>query len=133
MYGVKATFVYSVLTSFVKKDIEILNNMNVSLYQIRSHPYKDFFNFFTNRLKELLKSILFIPKSQMVICWFCDYHGLIPLLKYVNFQGGRNHLILNESIWFGSWFECRNSLMKTKFENRKIKNINISKIKRVIT
>ena len=95
MYGVKATFVYSVLTSFVKKDIEILNNMNVSLHQIRSHPYKDFFNFFTNRFIELLKSILFIPKSQIVICWFCDYHGLIPLLisrifkkKFVVIVGG---------------------------------------------
>ena len=95
MYGVKATFVYSVLTSFVKKDIEILNNMNVSLHQIRSHPHKDFFNFSRNRFIELLKSILFIPKSQIVICWFCDYHGLIPLLlsrifkkKFVVIVGG---------------------------------------------
>ena len=80
MSGFKATFVYSVLTPFVRKDIEILNKMNVSLSQIRSAPKKDFLNFFTNRFKELFKSILFIPKSQLVICWFSDYHGLIPLL-----------------------------------------------------
>ena len=95
MSGFKATFVYSVLTPFVRKDIEILNKMNVSLSQIRSAPKKDFLNFFTNRFKELFKSILFIPKSQIVICWFCDYHGLIPLLisrifkkKFVVIVGG---------------------------------------------
>ena len=33
-----------------------------------------------NRFKELFKAILYIPKSQAVICWFSDYHGFIPLL-----------------------------------------------------
>ena len=80
MSGFKVTFVYSVLTTFVRKDIEILKNINVSLSQIRSSPNKDFSNFFINRFKEFFKSILFIPKSQIVICWFCDYHGLIPLI-----------------------------------------------------
>ena len=80
MPGFKVTFVYSVLTSFIRNDIEILNNINVSLYQIRSDPYKDFLYFFINRFKEFFKSILFIPKSQLVICWFCDYHALIPLI-----------------------------------------------------
>ena len=95
MPGFKVTFVYSVLTSFIRNDIEILNNMNVSLSQIRSDPYKDFLYFFINRFKEFFKSILFIPKSQLVICWFCDYHGLIPLIlsrlfrkKFVVIVGG---------------------------------------------
>ena len=95
MPGFKVTFVYSVLTSFIRNDIEILNNMNVSLSQIRSNPYKDFLYFFINRFKEFFKSILFIPKSQLVICWFCDYHGLIPLIlsrlfrkKFVVIVGG---------------------------------------------
>ena len=95
MPGFKVTFVYSVLTSFIRNDIEILNNMNVSLSQIRSNPYKDFLYFFINRFKEFFKSIFFIPKSQLVICWFCDYHGLIPLIlsklfkkKFVVIVGG---------------------------------------------
>ena len=76
MSCLKATFVYSVLT-FVRKDIKILNKMNVSLIKL-DLLQKRFFNF-TNRFKNF-KSILFIPKSQIVICWFCDYHKLIPLL-----------------------------------------------------
>ncbi len=76
----KVTFVYSVLNPFVKKDIKILKRLGASLSEIKSPPNKDYFNFLRNRFKELYKSILFIPKSQLVICWFCDYHALIPLI-----------------------------------------------------
>ena len=46
----KVTFVYSVLNTFVKKDIKILKNLGVSLSQIKSPPNKDIFNFLRNIL-----------------------------------------------------------------------------------
>jgi len=95
MSNFKVTFVYSVLTSFVERDLKILKNMNVYLNEIKSPPKKDPFNFFINRFKEFFKSILCIPKSQLVICWFSDYHGFIPLLvsrlfnkKFIVIVGG---------------------------------------------
>ena len=67
MPSFKVTFVYSVLTSFVKKDIEILKNMNVSLSQIKSAPKKDFLNFFINRINEFFKSIC--KKIEKIFIW----------------------------------------------------------------
>jgi len=103
MSNLKVTFVYSVLTSFVEKDLKILKNMNVYVNKIKSAPQKDPFNFLINRFKELFKAILYIPKSQVVICWFSDYHGFIPLLlsrlfnkKFIVIVGGYDAIAYKE-------------------------------------
>jgi len=95
MAQLKATFIYSVLTSFVENDLKILKNLNIDVNEIKSAPYKRPFNFIINRLKEFVYSFFYIPKSQVVICWFSDYHGFFPLLiskvfkkKFIVIVGG---------------------------------------------
>ena len=76
----KICFVYSIPTTFVKKDIEILHSISKKVFTIKSPPFKFFFSFLINRIKEFLKGILFIPKSNVLIVWFSDYHAFIPLI-----------------------------------------------------
>jgi len=76
----KISFVYSLPTSFVIKDIENLKSIGHQVFEITSPPFKNIFLFLINRIRELLKGIFLIPKSNCVIIWFSDYHGLIPLV-----------------------------------------------------
>ena len=74
------SFVYALPTSFVLKDIKFLKSINLKVFEIKSPPSKNIFHFLINRIKELTKGIFIIPKSNYIIIWFSDYHGLIPLL-----------------------------------------------------
>ena len=51
MAQLKATFIYSVLTSFVEQDLKILKNLNIDVNEIKSAPYKSPINFIINRQK----------------------------------------------------------------------------------
>lgn len=76
----KISFVYALPTSFVIKDIETLKSIGYEVLEITSPPFKNSFLFLANRINELLRGLFFISKSNCVIIWFSDYHGLIPLL-----------------------------------------------------
>lgn len=76
----KISFVYTLPTSFVTKDIENLKSIGHQVFEITSPPFKNFFLFFNNRIREFFKGFFLIPKSNCVIIWFSDYHGLIPLV-----------------------------------------------------
>ena len=76
----KTTFVFSLSNSFVQKDIKTLKSLKTSVLKIQSKPFRSPFLFFWNRKLELLKSLIFIPRSSAVIVWFNDYHAFIPLL-----------------------------------------------------
>jgi len=76
----KISFVYTLPTSFVIKDIENLKSIGHQVFEIKSPPFKNIFLFLINRIREFLKGLFLIPKSNCVIIWFSDYHGLIPLV-----------------------------------------------------
>jgi len=75
-----ATIVYSIKRSFVKSDISILEALDYNVFQIQSSPKKTLMSFIINRIKEKIKSILYISRSKIVIIWFNDYHAFIPIL-----------------------------------------------------
>ena len=75
-----ATIVYSIKRSFVKSDISILEALDYNVFQIQSSPKKTLMSFIINRIKEKIKSILYVSRSKIVIIWFNDYHAFIPIL-----------------------------------------------------
>ena len=75
-----ATIVYSIKRSFVKSDISILEALDYNVFQIQSSPKKTLISFIINRIKEKIKSILYVSRSKIVIIWFNDYHAFIPIL-----------------------------------------------------
>ncbi len=74
------TFIYSVERSFVKSDIFIFEALGYNVSKIFSRPYKSGVYFLCNRFTEFIKSMMYIPRSKIVISWFNDYHSLIPIL-----------------------------------------------------
>lgn len=76
----KISFVYTLPTSFVIKDIETLKSIGYQVFEIVSPPLKNIFLFSINRIKELLKGTFVIPRSNCIVIWFSDYHAFIPLI-----------------------------------------------------
>ena len=76
----KISFVYTLPTSFVTKDIETLKSIGHQVFEIASPPLKNIFLFSINRIKELLKGTFVIPRSNCIVIWFSDYHAFIPLI-----------------------------------------------------
>jgi hypothetical protein len=74
------SFVYTSPTTFVIKDIKFLKLIGCNVLEIKSPPFKNILLFSINRIKELVKGILILPKSNYTIIWFSDYHALIPLI-----------------------------------------------------
>lgn len=74
------TFVYSLKTSFVEKDLATLKLLGYTILEIQSKPHRAFFPFLWNRKMELIKSLFFVCRSMAVIVWFNDYHAFFPLL-----------------------------------------------------
>lgn len=98
------TVVYSVERSFVKSDISILEALGFRVYKIHSRPEKNLLNFLLNRIREKLKSILFISRSKVLISWFNDYHSFIPILfsklffkKSIIIVGGYDAIVDNKN------------------------------------
>ena len=73
------TFVCSLKRSFIKTDLKILTGLKTRVLEIYSPPLKGF-KFFVNRTREMFLSLKFILKSNLLICWFNDYHAFFPLL-----------------------------------------------------
>ena len=72
--------VYSVKSTFVQRDIDMLNNLGYLVRCIASPPYTTLFPFLWNRIKELFLAMAYFNKSETLLCWFSDYHAFIPLL-----------------------------------------------------
>ncbi len=75
----KVTLVTNQKNTFVIKDIALLEQMGYYVFVIYSSSHKDPFRFFWNRLRELVLSLYYLPKSEALFIWFNDYHGLIPI------------------------------------------------------
>ena len=100
----KATIVYSVERSFVKSDISILEALGIKVYKIHSRPEKNLLKFLLNRIREKLKSILYLSRSKVLISWFNDYHSFIPILfsklffkKSIIIVGGYDAIVDNKN------------------------------------
>ena len=74
------TIVYSIKRSFVKSDISILEALEYNVFQIQSRPKKTLISFVVSRIKEKIKSIFYVSRSEIVIIWFNDYHAFIPII-----------------------------------------------------
>ena len=99
-----ATIVYSIKRSFVKSDISILDALGFNVLEIQSKPDKRFLYFVLNRIKEKVKSILYISRSRFLISWFNDYHSFIPILfsklffkKSIIIVGGYDAIVDNKN------------------------------------
>ena len=97
------TYVYSIKRSFVDTDLKILNKLGARVLEIHSPPHKGI-GFFINRLRELLLSLQFLFKSNLLICWFNDYHSFFPLLiarifmkKSIIISGGYDAIVDKKS------------------------------------
>ena len=75
----KVTLVTNQKNTFVIKDIDLLEQMGYHVFIIYSPSHKDPIRFFWNRLRELVLSLYYLPKSEALLSWFNDYHGFIPI------------------------------------------------------
>ena len=99
-----ATIVYSIERSFVKSDIFILESLGFRVFKINSRPEKTALTFLLNRIKEKIKSILYLSRSKFLISWFNDYHSFIPILfsklffkKSIIIVGGYDAIVDNKN------------------------------------
>lgn len=72
--------VFSVRSSFIQCDIDLLKDIGCAVRCISSPPSFRIVPFLWSRIKELFAAIAYIPKSKVLICWFSDYHSFLPLL-----------------------------------------------------
>ena len=63
----KVTLVTNQKNTFVIKDIDLLEQMGYNVFIIYSPSHKDPFRFFWNRLRELVLSLYYLPKSEALI------------------------------------------------------------------
>jgi glycosyltransferase involved in cell wall biosynthesis len=72
-------FVYPVFSTFVKKDYDSLSKKaKVLAYHYK--PEKQFFKFILELLKLKMFLLKNIRKTDILICWFADYHSFFPTL-----------------------------------------------------
>tara|TARA_B100001093_G_scaffold460546_1_gene474437 strand:+ start:435 stop:1487 length:1053 start_codon:yes stop_codon:yes gene_type:complete len=89
----KVTLVTNQKNTFVIKDIDLLEQMGYQVFIIYSPSHKDPIRFFWNRLRELVLSLYYLPKSEALLSWFNDYHGFIPI-RFANLLGKTSTIIV---------------------------------------
>lgn len=89
----KVTLVTNQKNTFVIKDIDLLEQMGYNVFIIYSPSHKDPFRFFWNRLRELILSVYYLPKSEALIIWFNDYHSFLPI-RLAKFFGKTSTIIV---------------------------------------
>lgn len=72
--------IYPEANTFVQKDIQAMENLGVAVIAIQSKPTKNPIVFVCRQILLGLSILLHISASQQLVCWFADYHSLIPLL-----------------------------------------------------
>ncbi len=75
----KIAFVHKGLRSFVKKDLEILQN-HFSVQQIEYDPRKGIWNNLKQQFRLFWHSIVLIPFVDLIYIWFAGYHSFLPVL-----------------------------------------------------
>lgn len=79
MKAKKCLFLYPVSSSFVSKDIEILQK-EYRVHALKLTLSKNPLLFTLGFLKILVISLVRIPFHHMVFIWFADYHSFLPIL-----------------------------------------------------
>lgn len=75
----KILFIYNTLTTFVKKDIEILSeNFLVTKYQFK--PVKGILSIVLELIKQFFFLLINISKYNFIFIWFADTHSFLPVL-----------------------------------------------------
>lgn len=72
-------FVYKDFSQFVRKDFATLSD-SFEVIRIRSSFEKSISSFFSAGLKQFFSLIWYIWNSDVIFCWFADYHSLLPAL-----------------------------------------------------
>ena len=72
-------FIYPNFSAFVEKDYISLNK-KAKVIKYAYHPEKSFINFFYELIKQKLFLIKNIRKTDIIYCWFVDYHTVLPVL-----------------------------------------------------
>lgn len=72
-------FIYTSFSSFVKTDYEILSKFsNVKKYKFETH--KSFIKMVLEQIRLKIFLLFNIWKSDVIYCWFADYHSFLPIL-----------------------------------------------------
>ena len=101
-------FVYKEFSHFVRKDFETLSKSS-RLIKVRSPFGKSPLSFLSVGLKQFFVLIWYIWRSDVIFCWFADYHSLLPAL-FSRLTGKRLYLVLGgydvthvEELGYGSF------------------------------
>jgi glycosyltransferase involved in cell wall biosynthesis len=120
-------FFYGLRSSFVKEDINILNE-NYNVIEFNHIPEKKLRGFITALLKSFLFLITNIRKADAIYIWFADYHSLLPvffakLFKKKSFQvlGGYDVTCIPE-LKYGSF--CKKT--RGQFAKYAIENVDLN-------
>ena len=68
-------------------------HLGFNVFNIPSPSPKLPFRFFWNRLRELVLSLYYLPKSEALIIWFNDYHSFLPI-RLAKFFGKTSTIIV---------------------------------------
>lgn len=79
-YLKKCLFVYPLPNSFVKEDQESLARIGIQVNSLLVRPTKNPVLFAFRQLYAGSKALFLLPFQDRLICWFSDYHSLLPLL-----------------------------------------------------
>ena len=84
--------VYPVLNTFVRKDIEALESLGISVMRLKVTPSKNPFLFGLRLFYTGIRALALFQPNTILVSWFCDYHSFLPLCiaKIV----GRKRLII---------------------------------------
>lgn len=76
----KTLLVYPLPNSFVKEDQDSLKKLGIGVRSLLVRPTKKVFLFASRQLVAAIKAFFLLPFQDRLICWFSDYHSLLPLL-----------------------------------------------------
>lgn len=85
-------FVYKDFSQFAKKDFEILD-AKFNVKRIRSPFEKSLPSFLWTGFLQFFKLIWYTPRSNVIFCWFADYHSFLPAF-FSKIFGKRFYLVL---------------------------------------
>lgn len=75
----KVLFIHPMNSTFIKRDKELLREK----YHLKSHyyvPSKNVFRFLWELLSLNYKLLINVISIQSIICWFADYHSVMPIV-----------------------------------------------------
>ena len=76
----KCLLIYPEENTFVLKDINAIQNLGTQVIPLQNKPTKNPILFTYRQFLLGVAVLQHMPTSQQLICWFADYHSLVPLL-----------------------------------------------------